>query len=58
MVMVRVVAPDSSVEPAAVFSVIESQEKGILTYNSPNRTNHHQGAGHRHALAGPEPLRV
>lgn len=51
-------SPDSSVEPTTVSSAIEFQEKGILTYNSPNRTNHHQGAWHCHALAGPEPLRV
>lgn len=53
MAMVRVVAPDSSVS-----SAIEFHEKSILTYNPTNRTNHHQGAWHRHALAGPEPLRV
>jgi hypothetical protein len=38
-----------------VTTALSTERATDMTYH---RSNHHQGAGHRHALARPEPQRV
>lgn len=57
MAMVSAIDPDSSSRVLLAIGDTQFTERDILRRMT-NRPDYHQGAGHCHALSGPEPLRV
>jgi hypothetical protein len=55
MAMVSAIDPDSSSRVLLAIDDTQFTERDILR-RMINRPDYHQGAGHCHALSGPEPL--